>query len=478
MTTHTDTAAAAPAATRDIAALPGPRGWPVVGNVFQLDPARIHLTLERWAEQYGPLYVYRFVRHPVLVIADPTLVQHVLRERPHGFRRLRPMDAILRELGVSGVFNAEAADWHRQRRVVMQGFNTAQLKRFFPALVTVTERLRRRWAAAAERGTDVDVAADFMRYTVDVTTNLAFGHDMNTLEREGDVIQRHLEHIFPMISRRLYTPLPYWRWFKLPADRALDRALAAVRQVVVDLIRERRAARTQAARPANFLEAMLAAQAAEGAALSDDEIFGNVFTILLAGEDTTANTMAWMIHFMCEHPEVAARLREEADSVLGASAVAERIEDLERLVYLDAVAAEAMRLKPVAPLLYLETNADTELGGVRLRRGTAVALLPRAAAFDERYFTGAREFRPERWLAGAKCPAHDTRAFVPFGAGPRFCPGRNLALMEIKTAMSMVARHFTLAPPNAARPVGERFAFTMMPTGLHVRLRPRTTDTP
>lgn len=475
MTRQTDAAAEPPAPARGVASLPGPRGWPLVGNLLQLHRQRLHLTLERWAERYGPMYLIRFGRHPVVVIAEPALIQRILRERPHGFRRLRTIDGVLRELGVAGVFNAEGADWHRQRRIVMQGFNTAQLKRFFPALAAMTDRLRRRWTAAAERGTEIDVAADFMRYTVDVTTNLAFGHDMNTLEREGDVIQRHLEHIFPMISRRLHTPVPYWRWFKLPADRALDRSLAEVRRVIHDLVRERSHGREQApARPANFLEAMLAAESGEGATLTADEVFGNVFTILLAGEDTTANTMAWIVHFMLEHPEVAARVREEADGVLGASAVVERIDDLERLAYLDAVAAEAMRLKPVAPLLYLETNEDALLGGVSIRRGTAIALLPRATAFDERYFTAAREFRPERWLADARCPAHDTRAFVPFGAGPRFCPGRNLALLEIKSAIAMLARHFTLLPSRREHPVGERFAFTMMPTDLHLRLRLRS----
>jgi cytochrome P450 len=209
--------------------------------------------------------------------------------------------------------------------------------------------------------------------------------------------------------------------------------------------------------------------------LTDEELIGNVFTILLAGEDTTANTMAWIIHFVMEHPEVGARLREEADAVLGGARVATRIEDLDRLPYLEAVANETMRMKPVAPILYLEANQDTELCDVRIPRGTVIAALTRAGAVDERFFAAAREFRPERWLANAAgCPVHDTRAFMPFGAGPRFCPGRNLALLEIKTAISMIARNFALARPRGAPPVGERFAFTMMPTALRAGLKALT----
>jgi len=134
-----------------------------------------------------------------------------------------------------------------------------------------------------------------------------------------------------------------------------------------------------------------------------------------------------------------------------------------------------MRLKAVAPVMYLEANEDTAVGGVHVAGGTAIALLPRVAAVDDRYFSAAREFRPERWLADAdpRYVVHDPRAFVPFGAGARFCPGRNLALLEIKTAISMLVRNFGLVRTRNAPPVGERFAFTMMPTGLCVNLAAR-----
>ena len=80
-----------------------------------------------------------------------------------------------------------------------------------------------------------------MRYTVDVTTNLAFGYDMNTLEKEGDVIQEHLEKIFPMINRRINAPFPYWRYFKLPADRALDKSLVEIRETITGFVTRGRA---------------------------------------------------------------------------------------------------------------------------------------------------------------------------------------------------------------------------------------------
>lgn len=464
---------------RNLRSLPGPRGNPLSGNLFQIDAARVHVTLQQWTERYGPMYLFRLGHRRFVVIAEPDLIQQVLRERPHRFRRIGSIGSVFREMGLNGVFSAEGADWQRQRRIVMQGFNSAQLMRFLPTLVTITERLRRRWAQPARTNAVLDMGREFKRYTVDVTTNLAFGYDMNTLEKGEDVVQRHLEHVFPMISRRVRASWRYWRWLKLPADRALDRALAAAGAVVHDVVRRRRAEAAgqprAARRTRDFLDAMLAAYAGDDRALTDEELFGNVFAILLAGEDTTANTMAWAMHLLLEHPEAAARVRAEADAVLGDRPVADSMEDLERLSFLDAVAHETMRLKPVVPVIYLETNDDTEIDGVWVPGGTALALLTAAPALDARRFSAPREFRPERWIDGARagCPVHDTRAYFPFGGGPRFCPGRNLALLEVKAGLSMAVRNFEFERPEGAPPPQERLSFTMAPSDLGIRIKDR-----
>ncbi|AGW91687.1 hypothetical protein N234_16785 [Ralstonia pickettii DTP0602] len=463
--------AATGAPARSLSQLPGPRGLPWLGNVLQLHKAQLHVDLERWSEAFGPIYRIHLMRRPVVVVAHGEWIDRILHDRPETFRRARAIEALSREIGSVGVFSAEGADWRRQRRPVAQALDARHLRDFFPTLAIVTLRLKRRWEKAAASKRPVDVQQDLMRYTVDVTTSLAFGYDMNTLEREGGVIQQHLVRILPMIDRRVNAPFPYWHYFRLPADRAFDRAVAAVREAIGEFIaaaRQRLAqSPTLAANPSNFLEAMIAAQAAGEAALSDDELYANIFTMLLAGEDTTANTIAWMMHFMCLHPEVQCKMQQEADAVLGEDYVLRDIGDATRLAYIDAVAQESLRLKPVAPLFFVEPNEDVEIGGYRLPRGTFMMLLTRPDALRESNFAAAREFRPERWLDDSAA-AHHRSGFVPFGSGPRLCPGRSLALLEIKTALSMVCRQFTLSYAPGSGPVDESFGFTMTPTGLRV----------
>ena len=463
------------AGARPLRSLPGPRGLPLVGSLLELDLPRLHAVFEGWADEYGPLYTFRLGRRPVLVVSDPALVHEVLRRRPETYRRLGTIAPVLAEMGADGVFSAEGERWRRQRSVAMHTLDTRHLRTFWPALVETTERLRARWARAAAEGRPVDVPLDLRRYTVDVTTRLAFGYDTHAVERDDDPLLGQLEHVFPTLTRRITAPFPYWHFVRLPADRAFDAALAGIRAAASGFIAESRARLARdpalAARPTNFLEAMLTARAPDGgAAFTEEEIVANALTMLVAGEDTTANTLAWMMHVMAERPDVQRAMRAEADAVLGDSGVLARYGDQDRLPYLDAVTQETMRLKPVAPMLFFEANHATALGGVALEPGGAVFLLARQCALRESAFRAAREFRPERWLRPEAHAPHTPAALVPFGAGPRFCPGRNLALLEIAAVATMVARHFSVEPLHDGPPVGERFAFTMMPTNLRMRL--------
>jgi cytochrome P450 len=476
-------------ALRSLADLPGPRPLPLIGNLHQMDRARMHRAMEAWSERYGALFRFRVGRRDILGIADPTAIGAVLKDRPGGFRRTRLLEAVFREMGICGVFAARGEAWRAQRTMVMAGFDTRHVKTYFPFIARVTERLYRRWCERADRGVAFDLHSDLMRYTVDVVAGVAFGEDVNTLEDDGETIQTHLNHVFPMLNRRLSAPFAYWRWVRLPVDRSLDRHLVIVRAAVADLIakaRARLADRPQLrAAPSNLIEAMLVEREAPGTGLTDFDVAGNVVTMLLAGEDTTAHTLAWLIHLAARDPAVVQRLSDEAGAVLGGTRFAERLEVVSALRFTAASAQETMRLKPVAPIILLEAEEARVVGDVSIPAGTVVAALMRRASMSERHFERPESFEPERWLAadaGATTAARGTptareRVSMPFGAGPRICPGRNLALLEISVVTSMLFRNFriTALETEDGGPVREWLSFTMSPSRLRVTLahRPR-----
>jgi cytochrome P450 len=469
---------AALVATRSIADLPGPPGLPMLGNLHQVRTESLHATVEEWCERYGPIFRLRMGPRPIVVIDDLEEIGRILRDRPDGFRRWREMKSVFDEMGTSGVFSEEGEGWRRQRRLAVTALNSNHLQRYFHVIQTATGRLHHRLEESVRDGRDLDITEELTSLTVDVTSALAFGHDLNTLERRDNELQEHLQRTFEMIARRVFAPVPYWRWVRLPADRALDRSLSELHDAIAGFIeqaRERMASRSELfEEPENFLEGMLAAQRADNS-FSDEEIIGNVFTLLLAGEDTTAHTMAWTLWFLSSRPEIQERWAREAREALGEQPFPVDHQTVERLHYGEAVLRESMRLKPVAVALALESLHDTTIAGTRIPAGTRLWLATRHAGLQA--VQRADVFDPERWLkdreeAGG---APDQKAFLAFGGGPRFCPGRNLAFLESKTTMAMFARNFEVELDEAGGPVTEKLSFTLIPQGLRIRLRKRST---
>ena len=217
---------------RRISDLPGPSGLPLIGSALQIRRESLHQTLEQWSREYGASFRFRIARQEYVVILDPETIAAVLRDRPDGFKRRRRLEETARELGFNGLFSANGDTWKRQRPMVVNGLNPVHVKAFFPTLVKVTERFARRWQRAAAAGAAIDLLSDLMRYTVDVTSGLAFGVDMNTTESDQEVIQSHLDKLLPALFQRVMVPVPYWRYVKLPSDRQLDRHRAALGRAV------------------------------------------------------------------------------------------------------------------------------------------------------------------------------------------------------------------------------------------------------
>jgi cytochrome P450 len=472
----------APLATRKIADLPSPRGLPILGNALQMDRHRMHAGLEAWAARHGEVYSFSLMGRRIVVMSNPEVVAGVLRDRPDGFRRTSKLAQISGEFGFLGLFSASGETWKRQRPMVLAGLDPTHIKAFFPTLIQVTERFARHWAKAAREDAAIDLQADLMRYTVDVTAALAFGEDINTIESPGDqVIQQHLNHILPALFKRLFAPFPLWKYFPDKEDRAMPGHLAALHTAVRGFIAraasqldEQPALREQ---PVNLIQAMLAARDREGSGITEADVAGNVLTMLLAGEDTTANTLAWLIWLLRRNPDALRLASEEAKAVVGAGTCPHGIEDLGRLDFIEACAHEAMRLKPVAPLIGCEALKDCVVAGVEVPAGTFVICLMRLGGLDARNFAEPMAFDPGRWISGEGAAAHSLtsskRVVMPFGAGPRICPGRYLALAEIKMVMAMLLANFEIAEvstPDGKDPE-EKMALTMFPVGLSMRLR-------
>ncbi|NRR29788.1 cytochrome P450 [Oxalobacteraceae bacterium] len=465
---------------RRVSDLPGPKGSVLMGNARAINSPRFHQVLENWGREFGPLYRFRILNKSFMVSAERDVIAALLRDRPDVMKRSTRTSRMLEEMGTCGLFTAEGEEWRRQRKLVMRALTPEVIHSFFPTLTALTERLRSRWQRALDAGKPVDVLRDLKAYTLDVTIGLAMGHDINTLEAEENPLQRDIEFLFNRLARRLTVPFAYWRVgpLKRAVDREADAASARIEKAIFGFVADARARLEQnpalRQKPSNMLEALIVACDEEGSGFTDATVVGNAITMVFAGEDTTSNSMAWLIDFLAVHPQAAADMAAETDRVLGDAPVLADYHGLERLHYIDAATREAMRLKPVAPLMAVEAAQPITIDGVEVPAGQVIFLLLRHSAERQSDLVRPEAFLPERFMEGAGEGSSDPgRKLFPFGAGPRFCPGRYLAMAEIKMAMSMLMKHFVLEPIPGAPPAQEIFTFTMTPDALPLRLAPR-----
>lgn len=455
--------------------LKGPKRLPILGNIHQVTVNKLHQNLEKWADEFGDIYRLQLGPSKLVIITNPDMIQTILRERPHLYRRMEKMDVIFQEQGVHGVFNAEGEEWKVHRKMVAQGLDVRHQNQYFPSILKTTERLLEKWKGFENNGTAFDVQKDLVRYTVDVTTSLAFGYDMNTIEMGEDVIQNHLEKIFPTIFKRINAPIPLWRYFKTKEDKNFDSALVEINKLIDEFIDDAKQRLENnpslKEKPNNFIEAMLI-EAEKEESISNSDLRGNLLTVLMAGEDTTAHTLAWMIYFLSKYPEWQEKINDEIKAHIS-NGVIKDYNNLNSLKLVEAFANETMRIKPVAPLMLFEPLENTSIGKYKFNKGRRLLVQMRQPAMDDQYFSNAQEFNPNRWLKLEKCPMkHEVKGFMPFGSGPRFCPGRNLAFTEIKMVIAMLVSNFTFSVKNSEN-IEEVMAFTMMPSSFNISLERR-----
>jgi cytochrome P450/nitrite reductase/ring-hydroxylating ferredoxin subunit len=457
--------------------LPSPKGDFIVGHLRQFNVENKHQLVEQWVQECGELFRISLLGKKFIVSADHSLNEAILKNRPYKFRRFSKITEVLDEMGINGVFNAEGDRWIDQRKVTAEALNAKNVKGFFPIIAQKTEVLLNRWKKLEAQQDAIDIQKEMMRFTVDITTVIAFGYETMTLEKDNDVIQDHLEKIFPMINKRMTAPLPTWRYFKSKADKELDIALHETQKIInrcIQLAKQKLDANPALKEtPANLLEALLVQQEKLGK-FTDRELFGNVFTTLLAGEDTTSNSISWTFYYLALHPEVMKKIQAETDTVFGAEDLATRVERLTQLKWTEAAATEAMRLKPVSPMLFIEAVEDITVNQLEIKKGMCVIMQNKVPQTHEQNFVQADRFMPERWLS--KCPftgAHSPNVIKAFGGGPRFCPGKNLALNEMVMAIAMICHNFDVTLGVNAEAVRERFSFTMFPENLMLRIKKR-----
>jgi cytochrome P450 len=456
-------------------AVPRPR-WrlPVVGDLLTVDftkPAQ-GLTAQMRKLDVG-IMEQRIFSVPVIVLADAGLINDVndedIWEKHVGFslRRLRPLAGD----GLITAFNNEP-NWQRAHNILMPVFSKSAMTSYHDTMAAAVREQLAAWMNTTEW---IDVADEANRLAMEIVARAGFGYSFGKLGDHADnpfldAVLRELE-----FSIRRTGAIPFYeKLFGRKRRRQHYADKEFIRRWVADVINTRRRNQTPSA-GSSILDTMLyRADPDSDAQLDDDNIINQVLTLLVAGSETTANTVAFALHHLATNPDTAARARVEIDQFWPDRAYPDiGFDDIAKLRYLRRVVDETLRLTPVVPGYYRQAKTATTIGDGRYQfdKGDWVFVLLDAAHRDHTWGPDADTFNPDRFLPEQQRTAGQ-RIYKPFGTGPRACIGRQFALHESLLTLAAVLHQFDLeSDPGYTLAMSE--TITYKPAGLKLRLRAR-----
>jgi cytochrome P450 len=373
----------------------------------------------------GPFHIY--------LVSHPDYVRRVLVENDENYYKGSIMDGIRVALG-NGLFTADGDLWRRQRRLMVPVFHRRHVVRMVDTMTAVADEQMQSWTPRIERGEPVDMLSELVLYNINLILRTLFGATIGA--HDAQAVFEATQVVFQGMSKRV------WAFFvptsiPVPGQRAYQRAINRLDDVILRLVDERRRSREEYD---DLLGLLLSARDEEtGEGMSDAQLRDEIFTIFLAGYESTATALSWALFLLSQNSHIDQTLQEEVDSVLGGRRPT--MEDVSKLVYTRMVIDESVRLYPSFPMYFRTSRRPDRLGPYAIPGEASIVLCPYATHHSPEYWDRPERFDPERFAPGRLSPGVK-RAYYPFGQGERLCIGRDFALTEATAVLSMMAQRF------------------------------------
>jgi cytochrome P450 len=439
-------------AARDAAVLPG--GGRLLGHALEF--GRDPLALLRRAREDGDVVRLRFGPFRVYVLNSPDAIRQALVSQARNLEKGLSFGRAKRLIG-NGLVMSEGEDHRRQRRLMQPAFHRAQIARY---LTTMRDVAVPRIGAWPDGGT-LAFDREMRSITLTVLTRTLLSADISS--EAIDEIERLLRVLLSeLLARGITANIPGLGWVPTRSNRRFavsKRRLDAMLAGIID------GYRTAGADHDDLISILMHARDDEtGASMTSKQLRDEATTLVIAGSETTGNTIAWACYLLAQHPQVAERLQAEVDLVLAGQDPS--YETLTRLPFTRAVITETLRLYSPVWILPRRALVDVELGGHLLRAGSRMVFSPYALNRDARLHRDPDRFDPDRWATDYA--RTDMRAsFFPFGQGIRNCIGEGFAWTESLLLLSAIAARWHLRLADGAR-VHPVVSSTLVPSELPI----------
>ncbi|OXY82127.1 cytochrome P450 [Oceanimonas doudoroffii] len=422
---------------------------------------------------------YKLPGLTLYMVNQPELVRKVMVQNMADFPKHAMLGDILEPLLGESIFTTNGEQWQKQRDMLDPAFKHARVQQVFGLMQhAVADMLAR--LEAHQPGQDIDPEMTFVTADIIFRTIMSASLDAEQANRILDAFVR-----FQAESPRLALR----KMFKLPgflqrgaSERKRLAAAKEIRTTIEDIIRPRyrqaEAARAGCPQSQTELEnqqdilssLLLAKDASTGQPFGFDEIVDQISMLFLAGHETTASSLTWSLYLLATHPHIQQDAYEEVTRVLAAQPMG--VEALRKMVLVRDVFREALRLYPPVGFFARECAHASEMRDKKMKAGSSVMVSPWLIHRHTDYWHEPHRFDPYRFTSKQlKTPL--SKAYLPFGAGPRVCIGAAFAQQESSLILASILQHYHLSLPDGfkPRPVGR--LTIRSDNGLRLILTPR-----
>ncbi|XP_047244338.1 cholesterol 24-hydroxylase-like isoform X2 [Girardinichthys multiradiatus] len=388
----------------------------------------VHNKFLEWAEIYGPVYRINILHYIILVVTCPEATKEILMSPKY------PKDRFLykglfnlfgqRFLGNGLVTARDHELWYKQRRIMDPAFSSLYLRGLMGTFNERAEKLMEKLSEIADNNTEANMLQLVNCVTLDVIAKVAFGADLDLLSNNS-----------PIPKAIEFNPK---NW---PFINEVREACRLLRTTGAQWIHERKTSMQNGEDvPKDILTQIIKTAATEKNMTEEDEEFmlDNFVTFFIAGQETTANQLAFCIMELARHPEILDKVMKEVDDVIGMKQEIS-YDDLGKLIYLSQVLKETLRIYPTAPGTSRDIPGDMTIDGIHLPGGFICLFNSYATGRMEKFFKEPLKFDPDRFHPDSPKPYY---CYFPFALGPRSCLGQNFAQMEAKVVMAKLLQRF------------------------------------
>jgi cytochrome P450 len=409
-----------------------PRALPILGHALRF--RRRPLEFLQSLRPLGDVVTIRLGWKPVYIINDPELIRRILVADAQKFEMGVLLEKVQPFIG-KGLITLRGAAHRQHRRLLQPAFHHGRIAQYADVMHLLALARSDSW----QDGTPVAMDVELMELAMAVVGKTLFSTDLN--QDAVDEVIASMPILLDGIRKRVLAPTDLLEKLPTADNRRFYSAIRRIHQVVDRVVADYRRTGLD---HGDLVSMMLMARDEEtGEGLSNDQVRDEVLTMLAAGTQTTATTMAWALHIMSTRTEVQDRVYAEIRDVLGDRAPT--YQDLPRLEYLRRVVTETLRLYPPAWLLSRRASVEVTLGGHVLPAKAPVLFSPYAVHRDPGLYPEPDLFDPDRW-SPERARTVLRPAFIPFGAGARQCLGEGFAWVEATVVLATLLNRWRVRP--------------------------------